>query len=81
MMAVWVAQAMWWVAQAMWWEGCAGYVAVPGTFYIHAVVQLASLARFQAKLKFPSWTECGNNYLRGKNLLFTVFKSDLIWQR
>ena len=34
MMAVWVAQAMWWVAQAMWWEGCAGYVAVPGTFYI-----------------------------------------------
>ena len=55
MMAVWVAQAMWWVAQAMWWEGCAGYV-IPGTFYIHSVVQLASLARFQAKLKFPSWT-------------------------
>ena len=44
MMAVWVAQAMWWVAQAMWWEGCAGYVAVPGTFYIHSVVQLAILA-------------------------------------
>ena len=56
MMAVWVAQAMWWVAQAMWWEGCAGYVVVSGTFYIHSVVQLASLARFQAKLKFPSWT-------------------------
>ena len=56
MLAVWVAQAMCWVAQAMWWEGCAGYVAVPGTFYIHSVVQLAILARFQAKLKFPSWT-------------------------
>ena len=56
MMAVWVAQAMWWVAQAMWWEGCAGYVVVSGAFYIHSVVQLASLARFQAKLKFPSWT-------------------------
>ena len=52
----WVAQAMWWVAQAMWGEGCAGYVVVSGTFYIHSVVQLASLARFQAKLKFPSWT-------------------------
>ena len=52
----WVAQAMWWVAQAMWWEGCAGYVVVSGTFYIHSVVQLAILARFQAKLKFPSWT-------------------------
>ena len=57
MMAVWVAQAMWWVAQAMWWEGCAGYVAVSSTFYIHSVVQLAILARFQAKLKFSSWTQ------------------------
>ena len=36
--------------------GCAGYVVVSGTFYIHSVVQLAILARFQAKLKFPSWT-------------------------
>ena len=61
MMAVWVAQAMWWVAQAMWWEGCAGYVVVPRSKIIPLRGPTCKIARFQAKLKFPSWTECGKN--------------------
>ena len=51
-----VAQAMWWVAQAMWWEGCAGYVVVPRSKIIPLRGPTCKIARFQAKLKFPSWT-------------------------
>ena len=54
MVGGWVAQAMWWVAQAMWW--------VAGPTYILQPLRgpTCKIARFQAELKFPSWTECGN---------------------
>ena len=35
-------------------------------YKVHFITTLWSnlhLARFQAKLKFPSWTECGNNWI------------------
>ena len=44
---------MWWVAQAMWW--------VAGPTYILQPLRgpTCKIARIQAELKFPSWTECG----------------------
>ena len=48
----------------MWWVGCGVYVVV----YRYIIMPLrgptCKIARFQAELKFPSWTECGNSLPR-----------------
>ena len=49
------------VAESMWWVGCGVYVlAGPHCIIMPLRGPTCKIARFQAELKFPSWTECGN---------------------
>ena len=58
------------------WVGCGVYVVV----YRYIIMPLrgptCKIARFQAELKFPSWTECGNivikmNYHKIENMFYS----------